>query len=77
MATTDDRMIAALLRERESYLRTGRHERAVLVDEQLTHHGYVEPAKQPPQGRTAPPKQTADQPPGQTRPARKASQKAD
>lgn len=75
MAATDDRMIAALLREREGYLRTGRKERAAQVDEQLALRGHVEPAEQEPQDRTPPPQQTADQPPAQTRPARKATQK--
>lgn len=37
---TEDPMVAALLRERESYLRTARPERAELVDEQLATRGY-------------------------------------
>lgn len=74
---SDDPMVAALLRERAGYLRTGREDRAALVDEQLAHRGYKDPAVEPPHGRTAPPKQTAEQQPAQTRPARKATQKAD
>lgn len=77
---SDDPMIAALLREREAYLRTGKTERAGQVDEQLALRGYVEeePAKQPPEGRSATPpqQQTAEQQPG-SRPGRKATQKAD
>jgi len=61
----DERMIAALLREREGLVRRELADRVAQVDEQLKLHGYVEdekPArKQPPQGRSAkPPQQTAD-----------------
>lgn len=64
---SDDPMIAALLRERDGYLRSGRKERAALVDEQLALRGYQaksepveksEPDKAP-RGRQAPPKRTA------------------
>jgi hypothetical protein len=62
MSLNDPAMIAALLRERDSYLRTGREDRAAEVDEQLKLRGHeVEPRKQPPQGRSAtPPVETVD-----------------
>lgn len=72
-----DPMIAALLREREGYLRMGKTERVAAVDEQLALRGYTEAETDQPQGRSTPPKQTSDQQPGQTRPARKATQRAD
>lgn len=58
----DERMIAALLREREGYERRGLDDRVRQVDEQLAHHGYKpEPGEDAgPQGRTAPPQKTAD-----------------
>lgn len=53
---TDDRMIAALLRERDGYERRGLADRVAQVDEQLALRGY-EPERDgvsaPPQGRTA------------------------
>ncbi|MDX2692955.1 hypothetical protein [Streptomyces ipomoeae] len=64
-------MIAALLREREGYIRRGLDERVRQVDEQLEHHGY-EPSpdgNDGPQGRTSTPKQTA------AAPAKKAAAK--
>lgn len=60
---TDDPMIAALLREREGYVRRGLAGRAKLVDEQLALRGYRDPVKpepdKAPRGRQAPPKRTA------------------
>ncbi|NUS74868.1 MAG: hypothetical protein HOV70_01540 [Streptomyces sp.] len=58
----NDRMIAALRREREGYVRRGLDDRVRQVDEQLEHFGYKpEPGESDgPQGRTAPPQQTAD-----------------
>lgn len=49
-------MIAALLRERDAYVRRGQDDRVQQVDEQLAHHGYE--AEQVdddagPQGRTS------------------------
>jgi hypothetical protein len=59
--------VAALLRERDAYARTGRPERADQVVAYLKSRGWQEPAaedprKQPPQGRSARPRtqQTAD-----------------
>jgi hypothetical protein len=56
---TDDPMIAALLREREMYVRRGRTESVAVVDEQLKLRGYEapdddKPAK--PASRSTPPK---------------------
>lgn len=48
MAKTDDRMIAALLRERDGYLARGQKDRAALVDEQLSLRGYEPPADERP-----------------------------
>lgn len=58
----NERMIAALLRERDGYARRGLDDRVKQVDEQLQHHGYApEPdGNSGPQGRTAPPQQTTD-----------------
>lgn len=61
----DDRMIAALLRERDGLVAQGKTERVAQVDEQLAHYGYTpeekpEARKQAPQGRSATPKQTKD-----------------
>lgn len=61
-------MVAALLRERESYQRRGLADRVALVDEQLAHYGHTpegdpaEDAGDPaPEGRTADAgQQTAD-----------------
>ena len=65
-------MIAALLRERATYERQGKTDRARQVDEQLEHYGYTGDADEP-QGRTETPKQTADQ--GRT-PSKRAAKKA-
>ena len=69
----DERMIAALLREREGYKRRGLDDRVRQVDEQLQHYGHKpEPDESDgPQGRTAPPQQTAAGKP----PAKKAAAK--
>jgi hypothetical protein len=52
---TNDRMVAALLREREGYVRRGLPDRVAQVDEQLAHYGYAPQAADtvPPEGRTA------------------------
>lgn len=46
MATRDENMIAALLRERAGYQARGAADRVALVDEQLAHHGW-EPDEDP------------------------------
>lgn len=65
---TSDRMIAALLREREGLVRRNLTDRVGEVDEQLKDRGYVapeetdetaEPAKSPPVARKPAPKRTA------------------
>lgn len=62
---TTDSTIAALLREREGYVRTGKSDRVAQVDEQLALRGYegtVEERPEPdkvPKGRHAPTKRTA------------------
>lgn len=60
----NDKMIAALQRERVGLVARGKEDRVAQVDEQLKLYGYVEketPRKQPPQGRSAkPPQETAD-----------------
>lgn len=69
----DNRMIAALLRERAGLVAQGKTDRVEQVDEQLEHYGYKpdgsksddsgegdgkqEARKQPPQGRSARPQQ--------------------
>lgn len=65
MAETTDPMVAALLRERDGYLRAGKKDRAALVDEQLALRGHhvddeSDPRKEPPRKRQAPSKRTAD-----------------
>ncbi|MCY0930789.1 hypothetical protein OTB20_32290 [Streptomyces sp. H27-H1] len=58
----DRKMIAALLRERESYVRRGETDRVRQVDEQLAHYGH-EPEQADetePAGRGAAPASTAD-----------------
>lgn len=61
----DDKMIAALLRERAGLVSQGKDDRVAQVDEQLKLRGYREedkPAarKQAPQGRSSKPQQTGD-----------------
>jgi SAM-dependent methyltransferase len=61
----DNKMVAALLRERAGYESAGKADRVALVDEQLKFHGYEteqkpDPKKQAPQGRSAKPQQTGD-----------------
>lgn len=58
----DEKMIAALQRERTAYVARGDTDRVRQVDEQLKHYGYdadAAGAEQVPQGRTAPTGQTA------------------
>lgn len=60
----NDKMIAALLRERAGLEVAGKTDRVAQVDEQLEHYGYegdqADPRKQPPVGRSAtPPNATA------------------
>ena len=63
---TEDPMVAALLREREGYLRRGMADRVKQVDEQLTLRGYTPPKdesktsrSQAPKGRRQRPTETA------------------
>jgi SAM-dependent methyltransferase len=62
----DDRMIAALLRERAGYESLGKSDRVALVDEQLKQYGHnaedgkAAARKLPPQGRSSKPQQTGD-----------------
>jgi SAM-dependent methyltransferase len=62
----NDKMIAALLRERAGLAALGKDERVAQVDEQLIHYGYdggekkATARKQPPQGRSSKPQQTGD-----------------
>jgi len=52
-STNDDPMVAALLRERESYVRFGKKDRVAAVDEQLRLRGYEEePARETPRARS-------------------------
>ncbi|MET8297401.1 hypothetical protein ABZW02_25585 [Streptomyces sp. NPDC005180] len=56
----DRKMVAALLREREGYVRRGEKDRVRQVDEQLDHYGY-EPEQADetgPAGRATAPKET-------------------
>jgi hypothetical protein len=73
----NQRMIAALLREREGYVRRGLDDRVRQVDEQLEHHGYSgDPDENDgPEGRTAEPKRTADagKPPAKKTAAKKTA----
>lgn len=53
--TTEDTIVAGLLREREGYVQLGQADRVALVDEQLKLRGY-----EPPQDSTpAPAKRTS------------------
>lgn len=58
----DEQMIAALKRERATYVARGLDDRVAQVDEQLAHYGYEGGEEKAPQGRksTAETKQTAD-----------------
>ena len=56
---TEDPMVAALLRERESMVQSGLTDRVADVDEQLKAHGYKPPADgktAKPASRSTPPK---------------------
>ncbi len=60
----DEKMIAALLREREGLAAAGKHDRVAQVDEQLQHYGHdpkADARKRLPEGRSAAPtgRQTA------------------
>lgn len=65
---TDDRMIAALLRERDAYQRQGKADRVALVDEQLRLRGHQDPAAEPPKERSGKPLETAEEKPKRGRP---------
>ncbi|MDX2515466.1 hypothetical protein PV355_09970 [Streptomyces stelliscabiei] len=65
LALGRDQMIAALLREREGYVRYGRTDRVRAVDEQLMLYGYdpeagFEPPRQPTAGEQAVARQEQD-----------------
>lgn len=49
----DERLIAALKRERAGYLARGLEDRAAQVDEQLQIHGHETPEVEVPEGRTS------------------------
>ncbi|QFZ75095.1 hypothetical protein GFH48_19100 [Streptomyces fagopyri] len=70
----DENMIAALKRERATYVAAGDEDRVRQVDESLAHYGYEPQASEDdgPQGRTQAPRQTADR--GRTA-AKKAAEK--
>lgn len=67
---TDDRMVAALLRERDSYQRQDKPDRVAQVEQQLRLHGWTQPDqpsedpaqdasdRTPPRGRRAAPRRT-------------------
>lgn len=58
----DENMIAALKRERATYVAAGDEDRVRQVDESLAHYGYEGDGaseQDGPQGRTSTPKQTA------------------
>lgn len=59
---SNERMVAALLRERAAYERVGRTDRVAAVNDSLKAHGYEEedPQRTPPQGRSAKPQETVD-----------------
>jgi hypothetical protein len=66
MSESTDPMVAALLRERDGYVKRGLPDRVAQVDAELARRGYVGPAvvadpeSTPPRGRRSPgPKQTA------------------
>ncbi|MEV8395921.1 MULTISPECIES: hypothetical protein [unclassified Streptomyces] len=70
MTTPEDRMVAALRRERATYARQGKDDRVAQVDEQLRHLGHTpepDPDSEPPQNRTA--KDPAQQTTGPAAPA--------
>ena len=73
MSEPIDSMVAALARERDGYIRSGRPDRAIPVDEQLARRGYCvndagdlvkldeqgeAPDTTPPRGRSAKPQET-------------------
>lgn len=70
MPSSNDPLVAALLREREGYARSGLDDRVAQVDEQLAWRGYEQPRTQPPQGRTSedPTLNTTDEQPRRGRP---------
>lgn len=70
-----DGEIAALLREREAYQRYGKVDRLAAVDEQLRLRGYEHP--ETPQGRSAKPLETAEQPKRKGRPRQESARDAE
>jgi hypothetical protein len=72
--TRDEALIAALVRERDGYRRTGRDAQALEVDVELDRLGYVDPSTDPVKGaehdREPEPDQRADRrQPSRRRPA--------
>jgi hypothetical protein len=61
MSETKDPMIAALLREREGYVRFDKKDRIKAVDAELKRRGYEEPKKAEPKN-AAPKERTAPEP---------------
>jgi hypothetical protein len=65
---SDDRMVAALLREREGYVRRGLTERVAAVDEQIKRRGGTPPKDgPPPKQETTDTKPRGRRPPGKSR----------
>lgn len=65
MSQSNDPMIAALLREREGYVRFGKPDRIKAVDAELKRRGHKaekDPKATPPKERTAPRKRTTKAP---------------
>lgn len=61
-ASSDDPMVAALLRERDAYARTGRTDRIPEVDRQLSLRGYT-PADEDEPGKAGGEDETRSEPP--------------
>jgi hypothetical protein len=59
---TDERRVAALLRERAGLVQRGLDERVAQVDEQIKAFGGEVPDAEQPEDRQSPPKSTADAP---------------
>lgn len=57
----NESMIAALKRERATYVAAGDDDRVRQVDASLKHYGYSDPQAEEPKERTQAPQQTADQ----------------
>lgn len=71
---SDDSMIAALLREREWYVRDGKKDRVAAVDAELKRRGHGKPAEPRERAPRESRQSTADAPPKKTA-AKKAAAK--